>query len=616
MLKSRYELVGLIQEGPIFATYAGRDRIQGRDVSLRLLKQPFSKETEFIDRLSVTVQKYASLQSVNVERLHSLETDGNDPYILGDLTRGPSLSDRIRKLAPFSIPVSVGTAISILHALDSVHRSGLVHGDINPQNLILMADGDVRLQLTGIWEAYSGSPTAGIMVLPGMAPYLAPEISNGAMPSSSSDVYAVGILLYELIVGRLPYQAETTLALALQHSTAVTPSLRAVSIAVPVVLDEIVKKAMSKDPRNRYVSAGDMLVDLRMLQDALRFGRSLSWPLRPETVQTGPTRTGRAPAGKPQPVAPKMSAVRKASNAKKGGDADVKERDVPLWMWLFFTVGATLAVVIVGMWVVQNLSKPIWMTVPKIQTMNVNEARALLRENHLTLRISRKRPSDQIPQDAILEVDPEPGQKIRQGGEVSVIVSSGSRMVAVPDLQGDTVDKAKALLATLNLVLAEPATKESDSKIPAGMIIRSNPPAKTSVERQTPVRLVISLGASEASPQTAPADSPTGTEPAADSTNESIKGFVFNLHVNLKDLTQRTKVRIDMLDETGIRTIYERKHKPGDMFDVSTKGKKSQATFNIYYDGTLVKSVDKDTMGLASTDESIQPDTAGGAGER
>ncbi len=600
LLKARYELVGLLQDSPIFATYAARDRIQGRDISIRVIKPPFGGEQDFIDRLATTVQKYGIVQNANVERLQSVETDDGITFIIGDLTRGPSLADRIRKLAPFSIQVSVGTAISILHALDSVHRTGLVHGDLNPQNLAVMADGDVRLQLTGIWEAYSASPTAGVVVLPGMAPYLAPEVSAGAMPNSASDVYAVGILLYELIIGQSPYHADTPLALALQHSTAQTPSLRAVSLAVPVVLDEIVKKAMSKDPLSRYGSAGEMFADLRMLQDALRFGRSLSWPLRPTVVEPGPQKTGKGPSSRPQPVAPRMSAIRKDSKNDPDEKVPRKERDVPTWMWMIFTVGCTLFLVCIGMWIVQNLSKPVWVVVPKIQTLNVVEATNVLKESKLTMRIARRKPSDKIPQDGIIEVDPEPGQKIREGGQVSVVVSSGSRYVAVPDLTGMTVDKAKALLSTLNLDLSENVQNVADPKIAAGIILKTEPPARALVERQTQIRIVVSKG-----PSDEPASSPLALG----------DGYVYNLHLNLKDLNGPTKVRIDMLDESGSKTIYEKIHHSGDTFDVSSKGQKPQATFNIYYDGVLVKSVDKDTLGQPSTDESIQPETAGNGGD-
>ena len=593
LFKARYELVGLLQDGSIFATYAARDRIQGRDLSIRILKPPFAHEKEFIDRLAVTVQKYAVIQTANVERLTSLESDDGVPFILGDLTRGPSLADRIRKLAPFSIPVSVGTAISVLHALDAVHRTGLVHGDLNPQNLAVMADGDVRLQLTGVWEAYSASPTAGVIVLPGMAPYLAPEVSAGAMPSCSSDVYAVGILLFELIAGRSPYHADTPLAMAFQHSTAPTPSLRSISLAVPVVLDEIVKKAMAKESRLRYGSAGEMLADLRMLQDALRFGRSLTWPLTPEVVPQVNPPSGRGPSGKPQPVAPKMSAIRRAV-APESQEQQRKERDVPIWMLVSFSVVLTLFISCLGMWLFQNMSRTVWITVPNIKNRSVAEATNLLRDSKLTLRVVRREPNEKVGQDIILDADPGPGQKVREGGQVSVIVSSGTPNVKVPDLHGLTVDKAKGLLGNLNLVFSDSVESISDPKVPAGLIVRSEPDARAEVQRQSVVKVYVSTGPGQDGAASVAVD----TQP-----------YLYTLHMRVKDLRHPTKIRIIMLDDDGSRVIYDQSHDSGDSFDVTGKGQKSTATFNIYYDGVLVKSVDKDAEANNSTDDTIQPDS-------
>ncbi len=425
-----------------------------------------------------------------------------------------------------------------------------------------------------------------------MAPYLAPEVSAGSMPSTRSDVYAVGIVLYQLITGRLPYHAETALAMAMQHATAPTPSLRSVSLAVPSVLDEIVKKAMSKDPANRYVTAGDMLADLRLLQDSLRFGRSLSWPLRAEALQPGPTPTGKAPASRPQPVAPKMSAIRREDSATLERKQR-KERDVPVWMLVALTIGATLFVACVGMWIMQNLSRTVWVTVPQIKNLSVTEATALLRENKLNLRIARHEASDTFEQDFILSVDPAAGEKVKQGGQVSVVVSSGKRFVDVPLLAGLTIDKAKTTLSQVNLSLSSTVERISDPKVPVGLIVRSDPEARSKVERQSLIRVFVSSGPSEES---------TSSQP--------VQGdqYLYTIKLALKDLIHRTRVKIDLLDGVTTTTIYDQPHESGDSFDVSAKSTAQKVTFNIYYDGNLVKSVDKQAEGDQTSNEIIQPD--------
>lgn len=584
LLRGRYELAGLLADGAIFATYSARDRAQNRDVAIRLIKPPFSRDPKFVERVRETVIRYGTIHGASIEAIYELDQEDPNVFLVGELTRGPSLADRIRKLAPFSIQVSVGTGISICHALEYLHRAQVAHGDLNPANIAVLADGEVRLQLTGMWEGYSGSATAAAMVLPTMSPYLAPEVSAGEMPGPRSDVYSVGIVLYELLTGRLPYYGETPSAIALQHATTPTPSVKEINSSVPHVLEEIVRKAMSKDPALRYSNASALMADLRALQDALRFGRQLTWPLRSSASSSGtstqtvtaPTAPKSAPPGR---VAPKMSAIR---GDEPMPERTKKERDVPVWL-LFITVfvGA-VAVSLIGVWMLFNLNKPRTVEVPTLRGLSVAEARSVLKNSKLNLRISTRRASDQMEMDRILESDPEKGEPIREGGEVSVILSAGSRYVLVPDLSGLTIDKAKSVLSSLNLDLDDTVERASDPKVNEGLVLRSSPAARQRVERQSRVRLIVSNGiATEPS---------TTTQPTSD-------GYLYTLRVRLTDLAVPTQVRVEMEDEDGKRIMHDQVHDPGDEFDVSALGKGKKATFKFYYDGSLVKTIEKTANG-------------------
>jgi len=596
LLGERYEITGLLGEATIFATYSARDRHQGRDVAVRVLRQPFSRDSVFVARLRETVKKYSVLRSANIETLYEVDQDDANSYVVGDLTRGPSLADRIRKLAPFSIPVSVGTAISLCQALDVIHRAKMAHGDLNPTNIAVLADGDVRLQLTGVWEAYSASATAAAMVLPTMSPYLAPEIASGAYPSPTSDVYSVGVLLYELLAGRLPYYADSPVAMALQHANSPTPSVREINPSVPTVLDEIVRKAMSKDPNYRYAAAGELLADLRALQDALRFGRQLTWPLGGASGAAAPaaaaaaasaprvSKTKAAPAP-PQPVAPRMGALRTEEEFEQA-TRKKPERDVPVWMLVVITFLVAAAFSLVGVWMLLNLNKPRMVSVPNIKGLSAAEARAVLKDSKLEMRVSGREANERVELDHVLEVEPAAGDKIREGGNVGVVLSSGSRQVAVPDITGRTIDKAKSILSSLNLEIDTTIERVRSTDVEEGLVVRTDPPAKTPVRRESRVKLVVS-GGPDYNADNAPA-------------TPANSGFLYTLRVGLSDLEGPTRVRIEMSDGGNTKVIHDAEHMPGDNLNVSALGQARQAEFRFYYNDELVQTVTKEAEGDSS----------------
>lgn len=599
ILRTRYELTGTIADGPIFASYSARDRVLGKEVCVRVIKQTYSTELPFLEALKAAIRKYGVIHHPGVEAISELDHDDSTSFLVGDLTRGPLLSERIRKLAPFSIPVSVSTAISICQGLDSIHRLQLVHGDLQTSNIAVLQDGEVRLQLTGIWEAYSASTTAGVVVLSGMSPNLAPEISAGGMPSVQSDVYSVGILLFELLSGRRPYHGETPIAMALQHTNAPTPRVRSVNPSVPSVLDEIVARAMAKNPLERYEHAGELLSDLRVLQDALRFGRSLSWPIRSTSGIAA------AVVSAPNPVAPKMSAIRSEEIEEK------PERDVPIWMLVVFTFLAAVAVSLLGVWMFYNLQKPKLVPVPNVQGLSAGDARAMLTASHLQMRITQRTYNDRYEMDRVLDADPPAGSKVREGGTIMLTVSAGSRTVEIPDLKGDTVDKAKAILGNLGLDLSPDIQRQNIPGATPDAILSQDPPPRSRVPRGSRVTVVIDTAeigqlfrmtqrpVASAEPTPPAPDRPENSNPDALSLGVSEpRKYVYNFKMRLTDLPAQTQVKVEMIDAVGKQVIHDQPHMAGDIVKVEITGTGSPAKFKIYYDNRLVKTYEKAAPGI------------------
>lgn len=556
LLRIRYEVVEELSKGAIFDVFLARDRLYGREVTIRVFKEPFAREPDFVSAVKSTVNKYAEFQGLGLES--SIEVDDHEglPFIVCEHSNGQPLQDRIEKLAPFSVSVSVSTAISICEALSPLHSSGLAHGDLTAQNIVALPDGQCRLQMAGMWESYSSSQTAGVLALPGMAASLAPEVSAGSMPSPTSDVYSVGVLLYQLLSGRLPYSADTPVAMAIKHATSAVPSVRIFNSAVPTALDDIIKRCLAKEPAARFQNAAELLSDLRILQDGLRFGKPVNWPVK----KTEPEK---------QPVAPKMSAIRDVEKDSKKKSSE--PRDVPVWLMVCIAFFGAVVLSLLGVWIVFNMSQPKLVVVPNVKGAKLAEARKTLEGLKLKIRIIGKETSETIGPDTILDMMPAAGRKLHEGSMVGVKISTGSRYVELPDLKGVTMDKARSMLEALNLTLDPQVENRTDPEVEAGLIISQSPESRRKVDRFTKVYVVVSSGK-------------TGL-PNSGSEDQQ---YLYTLKIGMTNLQESVVLRVDITDDHGTRTIYEQPHEPNDIVEVPTQGYGKQAKFSIYYDNVLV----------------------------
>lgn len=564
LLRIRYELTALLHEEPVFAAYAARDRVDARDVGIRLFQPAFSNEGEMVTRLKHVVQKMARVRHPGLEALIDVDEDNGRPFLVTELSRGVTLSERIRKLAPFSVPVAVATAISICEALDSLHQAGLAHGDLNPLNIVAQVDGSVRLQLAGVWEIYSASPHAGALLLPQMAPYLAPEISAGGLPTPSSDIYSVGILLFHLIAGRLPFHADTPVAMALKHATAAVPSVRMFNPATPLVLDEIVKKSMAKEPSERYRNAGELLRDLRILQDALRFGRTLTWPLKPQAVNPD------AP-----PITPRMSAVRpdpEEAPPKAKREREAYRGDVPVWMIASLAFFGAVALCLFAYWIFGFGTKAKIVRVPNIEGMKIVEAGETLKRVGLRLRVVGVVTSRDAPADTVVDQTPGASERVREGSLVTVRKSQGPETLSVPRVLGMDLAGARQLLERSDLRVDQEVVRVNKEGAQEGEVIAQSPDAYTSVKKGTRVKLTVHSATAE-------------RRFAGEDANTAAR---YTLRMVLRDLQEPVDVRIDMLDAKGSREVFSERKNPNDIVEVTAIGYGREVVFQVYYNGTKV----------------------------
>ena len=564
----RYELTEETEGTPIFDGFKATEKPSGREVRIRVVKDPYRLEPTFVQALRQHADQLRAVNHGSIERVLGFEQEEGIPFLVTEVAPGVTLEERVRRLASFSVPMAVATAIGVVEGLNALHQAGIVHGDVSAKNVVVPTSGSVRLVLPGFWETYRSSSKAGLAMLRGMAPYIAPEVTSGEMPSARSDIYAVGVLLYQMLAGRLPFPGDTAASIAEKHSSSPVPSVRTANPAVPAAMDEIVHKAMSKSPHDRYPDAAALLADLRLLQDALRFGRPVSWPL-----QGGPV--------EPERVVPELNAVEQAKapapapNPRKRPPAD--QDGVPKWLSAIVYLATATVVVLIGVFVFFNLQKPKLVDLPNVIGMTASEAEKQLGDMGLQMSVLREETSERQPRGVVLDQRPLPGKnKIKENGYVEVVVSSGGKFVEVPDLRGRSIEEARQLLQSLDLNVADDVERVRDEDLDAGLVVRHVPEARKKIERFTRVRLVVSNG-------NEPVNAPGGRSGT----------YTYSLDVTMPAGDVPILVQIDMTDERGTETVHSEEHVGGDKFTVEADGRGEEVMFRIFFDGELVKQVTK-----------------------
>lgn len=594
LVRARYEITEALASTPFFESFVAKDRVRGVEVCVRFVKKPFADEPDFVMMLAKVVEQVKVMDHHGVARVYEIDDHDGQIFIVCEYIQGGALSDRIKRLAPFSPSVACEIAISIGEALEHGTLNGIIHGDLSSDHVIMTLEGRVAVVDFGMWQCYNTSESGGGIVLSRMAPYLAPEIIEGEMPSYQSDVYALGVILFELLTGHRPFHGQTPASILAKHTTQEVPSLRTYNPSIPLVLDAIVSKALAKDKSERYMTPSALLSDLRQLLDALRFGKRLSWPL-PERVDEQAVipivktynekkkeqRLGTAvhAATYNARTAPKE----KSAPQKKQKIAKLSEAvpdDVPIWLRaIVWIAGGFFAAAIVG-WILFNMSQKPTVEIPNLLGMRISQAREQAKLLKLELVEKGQEFSDQYPEpNVITAMDPAPGTPVKEGSVVQVKLSLGSRLVSMPDLRGLTLTEARRRLTDMDLKLDPTVRREQSRTIADGLVIRTDPQPTDRVERGTIVTLYVSSGAQRPEQPSRPA--------------EEMLANTWSLRFRVKSSEEPVLVRVEMADARGVEQVVFEDTKPGDSEVVleNVEGVGRTATFRIFFNGFLDRTI-------------------------
>lgn len=481
-LADRYELLGHIARGGMADVYEARDTLLGRRVAVKVLHSQFSSDEAFVKRFRREAQAAANLSHPNIVGIYDWGQEGSTYFIVMELVEGRSLRDILRDEGPLMPRRAIEISAEAAAALSVAHRSGLVHRDIKPGNMLLTADGTVKVTDFGIaraWDDSSELTKTGAVI--GTATYFSPEQAQGSQADERSDIYALGVVMYEMLTGRPPFSGESPVAVAYQHvsSLAAQPSLD--NPDVPTDLDAIVMRAIEKDPEARYQTADDLRHALLLY-------------LRGEAPAVVPA--AEAPTRMMQPTAVPPATSTPDEIYRQMAPQEVAKSQLPF----IITTFALVVALGVGIFLLLRALAPgapdqTLIAIPDVAGMT--QAEALLELQQLGFNvIPEPNASETVEEGRVIGTKPPAGDEAEDGSFIIVYVSLGAEAFPVPPVVGQDLVRATELIEKAGLVLGA-VEQIPDDEAPSGQVIAQDPPAGEDAAPGTAVDLVVSTGLEE-----------------------------------------------------------------------------------------------------------------------
>ncbi|HKP18192.1 MAG TPA: Stk1 family PASTA domain-containing Ser/Thr kinase [Gaiellaceae bacterium] len=491
----RYKVVRRLGTGGMANVYLAEDQELGRRVAIKVLDDRHSRDEQFVERFRREAKNAAGLSHPNIVSIYDRGQTDDAYYIAMEYLEGRTLKELLVTRGPTPLPVAIDYARQILGALGFAHRNGIVHRDIKPHNVIVAPDGRLKVTDFGIARAGASQMTETGSII-GTAQYLSPEQAKGAPVTPASDIYSVGIVLYEMLTGTVPFTGDTPLEIAMKHLSAVPKPPSTLREEVPHELDSVVLRALAKDPADRYQSAEEMDADLAQVAR----GKAVA-PETEEaathvlsgagaTLSTAPTQVVRRGPVTVVPPAPPAPPYGRPSGYYEY-DEPIRRRSV--WPWLLALV-LIAAAVVAGWYVYTKIQDQLAQTkpvaVPLVEGQLERLAVGNVEKAGLKVRV-RRQPNERVDIGHVYDQTPDAGERIDKGNTVVVLVSTGKPKVTVPGVTGDRSEDAVAAIAARGLK-ADLHRINSDKE--AGTVTGQFPKAGTRVTKGDRVRINVSQG--------------------------------------------------------------------------------------------------------------------------
>ena len=507
VIDGRYQLTRVVAAGGMATIYAALDLRLDRQVAVKIMHPHLAQDEKFVERFIREAKAAASLSHPNiVSVLDQGWNQGGVPcvYIVMELVEGSTLREFLFEQGALGVERTLQLLMPVASALAAAHALGIVHRDIKPENVLVSKEGRIKIADFGLARgALLGSTmTAESSVILGSVSYLSPEQVQRGIADARSDVYSLGIVMFELLTGEKPYKGEDPVQIAIRHVNERVPAPSTINPALPPEIDALVLRATDIDPDKRPRNCSIFLEEMRSISEQIdprRRQLSLELDLPPAPLKQGGK--DRTKTRKRTPVIERVKSnlgePKKEGEVKREKTAETKRKSSPR-IKRNRTIAAGIAVLI-GTFIWYSFLGPgSKVVVPSLAGMSVKQATSELEDLGLSLQVGTEEFSEEVPDGKIIASDPAGGGRIAPTGTVKVTVSKGKERYDIPNLAGLTIDAAETALTKRKLLIGQ-SIEEFSSEVPKGYIIRTSPKVGEKVKRDTTVDLVISAGVEQIS---------------------------------------------------------------------------------------------------------------------
>ena len=485
----RYRVIRQIGRGGMADVYLARDLIlDGEEVAVKVLRTNYQTDQIAVQRFQREAKAMAELDHPNIVRISDIGEEDGQQYLAMEYVDGVDLKRYIKDHAPLSNQEAVRIMGQILLAMRLAHTRGIVHRDLKPQNVLLTKDGTVKVTDFGIAVAFAETSLTQTNSMLGSVHYLSPEQARGSKATVQSDIYAMGIILFEMLTGRIPYDGDSAVTIALQHFQQPLPSVREANPQVPQALENIVLRATAKKLSDRYKTVAEMYTDLASALSADRRNehRVILSDNKVDT-KTLPKLSQVAPEAKRPPAAVEE---KKVTPPPPSSPKTVKPKRKMRTRYKVL-IGAIL--LILAAFIAIFLNTPETVLVPDVKGQTVEVASANIESAGLVVGTITEEASSEVEEGTVLRTDPAANTSKREGSKVNIIIAM-KEVVQVPNVVGKELATAKAELEAAGFTIGT-VTEENSDQQAAGLVISTNPVADSSKAKGSTINIVVSKGA-------------------------------------------------------------------------------------------------------------------------